>query len=74
MPASRFAERPIGNRRASAPVALETAAACLSAAGADVTERALPALFAGLSEAGMTILVREARQGLAHELRIARER
>jgi Asp-tRNA(Asn)/Glu-tRNA(Gln) amidotransferase A subunit family amidase len=57
-----------------ARVALETAAACLSAAGADVTERALPALFAGLSEAGMTILVREARQGLAHELRIARER
>jgi Asp-tRNA(Asn)/Glu-tRNA(Gln) amidotransferase A subunit family amidase len=56
-----------------ARAALETVAACLSAAGADVTEHALPALFAGLSEAGMTILVREARQGLAHELRTAPE-
>ena len=53
---------------------LESAAARMRAAGADVIERALPARCAGLSEAGMTILVREARHGLAHELRTAPER
>jgi amidase len=58
----------------AARAALANAAARLSAAGADVIERALPPRCARLSDAGMTILVREARQGLAHELRISRQR
>jgi len=54
--------------------ALESAAEGLRAAGAIVFEHELPAVCVGLGEAGMTILVREACQSLAHELRTAPER
>jgi Asp-tRNA(Asn)/Glu-tRNA(Gln) amidotransferase A subunit family amidase len=50
---------------------LATAAERLRAAGAVLSDLALPAPCTGLAEAGMTILIREARQGLAHELRSA---
>jgi Asp-tRNA(Asn)/Glu-tRNA(Gln) amidotransferase A subunit family amidase len=59
---------------ASAREALVTAAERLREAGAALSDLALPAPCAGLAEAGMTILIREARQGLAHELRCAPER
>jgi Asp-tRNA(Asn)/Glu-tRNA(Gln) amidotransferase A subunit family amidase len=54
--------------------ALEEAAERLRAAGAEVFERELPAGFAGLGDAGMTILVHEARQAFGHELRTAADR
>ncbi|MBI2963927.1 MAG: hypothetical protein HYY35_09250, partial [Deltaproteobacteria bacterium] len=59
---------------AAAADALATAADHLRAAGAVLSDLALPAPCAGLAEAGMTILIREARQGLAHELRSAPQR
>jgi Asp-tRNA(Asn)/Glu-tRNA(Gln) amidotransferase A subunit family amidase len=49
--------------------ALAAAAERFRAAGAVVVDCELPAACAGLADAGMRILVREARQALAHELR-----
>lgn len=51
--------------------ALAEAADRLRAAGAEVAARDLPATCAGLADAGMTILVREARLGFGHELATA---
>lgn len=50
---------------------LAEAAWRLTAAGASMTERELPRECDGLTEAAMTILLRDARQGFAHELRTA---
>jgi Asp-tRNA(Asn)/Glu-tRNA(Gln) amidotransferase A subunit family amidase len=52
---------------------LSKAAERLHAAGADLSDVALPAPCEGLGEAGMAILIREARQGLAYELHNARD-
>ncbi len=54
---------------ASAREALAAAAERFRAAGAVVVDCELPAGCADLADAGMRILVREARQALAHELR-----
>lgn len=62
-----------GDAEPATRAALETGVGRLRAAGADVVERDLPPPCAGLSDAGMTILVHEARQGFAHELRTAPE-
>jgi amidase len=58
---------------AAAREALSTAAERLRAAGAVLSDVVLPAPCDGLAEAGMAILIREARQGLAHELLNARD-
>jgi amidase len=57
--------------QAEAPAreALAAAAERFRAAGAVVVDCELPAACAGLADAGIRILVREARQALAHELR-----
>jgi amidase len=61
--------------QAEAPAreALSRAAERLRAAGAALSDVALPASCDRLAEAGMAILVREARQGLGYELHDARD-
>jgi amidase len=61
--------------QAEAPAreALSRAAERLGAAGAALSDVALPAPCDELAEAGMAILIREARQGLAYELHNARD-
>jgi amidase len=58
---------------AAAREALSRASERLRVAGADLLGVVLPAPCEGLAEAGMAILIREARQGLGYELQNARD-